>query len=337
MNILYHLTAPPPKLAGTDAVFQEVEILRKKFGGEIINLYPLSHPTRWFPRSLYGFKKLGALRAYDQSVDIHHVYHANYYPFPALKHLEKPIVYSVVAGLHGQARPTRSALRRAQWIVVSNERDRAVLKHWKYENYTMIRPGIDVSRFTQTPLDKKRPFVLLVGSAPWVRAQFRQKGIDIILQAAKQIKDLQVVFLWRGLLLDELEKRIRKFGIEARVEIVNEQVDVNTVLARCHATVVLADTPKIVKAYPHSLLESLAAGKPVIASEAIPIADYIREKECGTVAESLHSNQFLRALQQMIDDYDRFLSNARHIGARDFSTENLLRSYKDLYQRIGSG
>lgn len=337
MRIAYHLTAPPPRVAGADAVHQEVEALRARFGGEVVNLFPLSNPARWFPKALYGRHLGDRLRELDDAVDLHHVYFANLHVFPVLRRLRKPIVYSVAAGLQGQRQPAADALRRIRCVAVSNDRDRAVLKSWGVGNYRLIRPGIDTSRFTHTAPAARWPFVLLAGSAPWVRRQFAQKGVDAMLWTLRQMPDLRVVFLWRGILKDQLMRRVRRLGVEAQVEVLDGAVNVNEVLARCHAAVVLAETPRIVKAYPHSLLESLAAGKPVIASRAIPMSDYIAEKECGAVAASPHPHAFKAAVENLVNDYDRFQSNALRTGARDFAVENLLQAYGELYKAALAG
>ena len=45
MNILFHLTSPPPAIQETDAAFQEVAALQRRFGGSTINLFPLARPS----------------------------------------------------------------------------------------------------------------------------------------------------------------------------------------------------------------------------------------------------------------------------------------------------
>ena len=69
MHILYHLTAPEPAIPGTDAALQDVEALRARFGGEVLPLYPLRAPSRWFPRALYGLQRLPALRRLERAGD----------------------------------------------------------------------------------------------------------------------------------------------------------------------------------------------------------------------------------------------------------------------------
>lgn len=334
MNICFHLTAPPPALKGTDAIFQDVELLRAHFGGQIVQLYPLRRPTRWLPKFLYGQHMRHHMLKLDREADAHQVHFAFFHFFPVLRRLSKPIIYVVTAGLQGQADPSPQDLARVRCFVISNERDRGALQRWGVENYVLIRPGIDTSRFTYTPPAGKWPFTLCVGSAPWTRGQFQSKGIDHILWALREISDLRAVFLWRGNLERELRRRIRRFGVEAQTEIINRTVNVNDVLARCHAAVVLAATARLVKAYPHSLLESLAAGKPVLISETIPMADYVREKECGVVVPAHAPLEFAHALRHLMEDYNRYLSNARHWGALDFSQDEFLRRFGELYQSL---
>jgi glycosyltransferase involved in cell wall biosynthesis len=77
--------------------------------------------------------------------------------------------------------------------------------------------------------------------------------------------------------------------------------------------VVLAETPKLVKAYPHSLLESLAAGKPILVSGVISMADYVSDTKCGVVVPELGLESLAVALETMMRDYNELQSNASRI------------------------
>jgi glycosyltransferase involved in cell wall biosynthesis len=332
-NVLYHLTAPPPAIPGTDAVFQEVEVLRGHFGGELVYLNPSRHPGIPVPWILYGLHRLPYLRKMEATTDIHHIFNAGLHPFPFLRWLRRPVLYSVVSGLPAHKRPPRL---QAHTIVVSNERDKSILNSWGIANCRLIRPGIDVSRFTYSPLPLCSDLTLMAGSAPWTRQQFRLKGVDALLEAARIMPGLRLVFLWRGMLVEEMRQRVRRNGLEGRVEVLNEKVDVNRVLARVHAAIVLSDNPTIIKAYPHSLLESLAAGKPVLVSRCIPMADYAAETGCGQVVERVTAADLLRAIERLVEHYDDFQAKALQVGHKDFSQQTLIAAYKQLYDWVAS-
>lgn len=332
MNILYHLTSPSPPIPGTDAVFQEIEALCGRFGGECLQLYPLRRPSRIFPKKLYGLHQRSALRRLELSVDLHHLYYVTLYPFPWLRMLRKPLIYSVVTGVGAHIACGRTDwLKRVHTIVSCNPRDEAALRALRPARYRIIRPGIAVERFTHTPCPLGQELILLVGSAPWIHRQFQTKGIDLLLDVAGSLP-LRLVFLWRGFLRDELRRHIARRGLDRRVEIINEATDVNRVLSRVHATVVLAETEKLVKAYPHSLMESLSAGKPVLVSGCVPMADYVTEAQCGEVVPRLTSDDLRAAIKRLMDNYAERQAKALARGRTDFALAPMLEAYGEVYQ-----
>ena len=332
MRVLYHLTVPPSPLAALDAMVQEVEALRalSEDGGQVIHLYPGRTPGTRFPRRWWGLQHVPYLRRAEQDFDIHHIFNPDPFPFDLLRFLRRPIVYTATAGAHGVDRTTIQRLaQRVHTLVVPTEAERAELSQWSISNVVAIRPGIDITRFSHTP-PPTQPFTLLMGSAPWTIEQFESKGVEALLEAAQARRDLRLIFLWRGLHVGEMERRVAQRGLGERVTVINHQVDVNEVLAQVHAAIVLADDTKLVKAYPHSLLEALAAGKPVLVSRAIPMADYVEQTGCGQIVESVNSQEVLAALAQLESDYDTRQIAALQAG-QEFSQQRSIVAYKQLY------
>ena len=147
MSILYLLTSPKPVIEGTDAAFQDVAILKAAFNGETINLCPRNVPGRPFPPQLFGFHRLPVLWRAERRCAVAHLFHSVPYFFPVLSFLRIPIVYTVLASLREQARPSRlTSLARFQRIVVSNERDAEILKSWGLSNGAIVQPAIPVAR-----------------------------------------------------------------------------------------------------------------------------------------------------------------------------------------------
>ena len=258
--------------------------------------------------------------------------HSTPYYFPVLRFLSNPVVLTVVAGLRGRKPPRNIAdLKMLHRIVVSNARDADQLASWGLTNHTIVPPGIDVSRLRSGSLPMTDRVTLLMASAPWTADQFDLKGIDALLDAAARDKRLNLILLWRGLLLEELRERIGRRGLEDRVEVVANRVAIDDYLRRAHAAVLLAKRGDIVKAYPHSLIESLVAGKPVILSDAVPMADYVRQKGCGIVVGEVSSEALAAAVEALRGNYDELASKARSIGSHAFSQRAMIDAYRDLY------
>jgi hypothetical protein len=129
MKALYLLTAPPPAIEGTDAVLQEAEMLRGRFGGELAHIAVSPRPWGRVPRALYGLRMLPTLRRLERQVDVNHVFHAELYPFPVLRFLRKPTVYTVVSGLGPERATTAGVLSKLSAIAVPGQRDLDRLTH----------------------------------------------------------------------------------------------------------------------------------------------------------------------------------------------------------------
>lgn len=336
MSVLFHVTMPDGPLAALDAVMQDIQILQKQRPGSQINhLYPGTQPgTRW-PRRWWGLHQLIGLRRAEQHVQLHHIFNPDPFPFAVLRWLKKPIVYTAVTGV-GQTTKSvaQTVAEQVHTLVVPTQADQQQLAQWGIKNTAVIGSGIDTQKFSYIRPPAEAPFTLLMGSAPWTEAQFRSKGVEALLSAAQKRPNLHLIFLWRGLLFDQIQQRVQAAGLTNRIAILNEQMDVNQVLAQAHAAVVLAKSQTLVKAFPHSLLESLVAGKPVLVSQPLALAQYVQENECGVVVTGVSTDEFLAALDQLIANYDHYQQNAQRVGPRDFSLDQFVQAHLTLYDSV---
>jgi glycosyltransferase involved in cell wall biosynthesis len=332
MSILYLLTAPPSVFEGTDAVLQEVDALYQAFGGKILNINPLRASTRHVPKQLLGLHRIKTIRELERQCKINHLYFPTPYFLPILRVLRNPVFYTVTASLDAQKiPPARTQLKKLDRIIVSSERDAGVLERWGLTNYVIIPPAIGTSRIVPTPVPLGRELILLMASAPWIGRQFELKGIDLLLATAARLSFLRLVLLWRGVLADELLRRVQRLNIESRVEIVNRKVDVNEHLARAHAAVLLARDGRIVRSFPHSLMESLVAGKPVLLTRAIAMSDYVSKHRCGVVVREMSVEALSSAIDILRRDYAELAGNALRIGPGSFSIETMRDNYRRVY------
>ena len=108
----------------------------------------------------------------------------------------------------------------------------------------------------------------------------------------------------------EWSDRVKSFGLADRVEIIQETADISGILSHCHAAVVLSATSDQVKSYPNSLMESLAAGRPVLVSRSNPMSYYVEDNGCGKVIEDLCLEELINAILEIIEDYSTFTKAA---------------------------
>lgn len=288
------------------------------------------------PRSLYGWHLLIRLKRLQEMVSLNHIYSPGLHYYPVLKYLKKPIIYSVSAAVTREI--PAAQLHRLQGldrIIISNDRDYRILQVSDFNNLTLVRPGIDTQSISKSSLPLHDQLILLLASAPWESSQFKTKGVDLLLEAARKLPYLKLIFLWRGTLLTELKERISHFAVGKQVEVINEWVEVNEVLQRVHGTVLLAGDADLVKAYPHSLVESLAGAKPLIISSSIAMADYVHDVQCGVVVDQYNLSSLTRQIDLFRQDYSSYCREAERVGAEDFLPEKMISEVADIYHSYG--
>lgn len=331
MRILFHITSPPPRISGTDALYQEVEQLQSNFGGEIVRWYPFQKYTRFFPPFLYGIHQIVNIRRKEADCDIHHIFHSRWYYFPLIRLLKKPIIYSISGGLDPSLlpRPVKNI-----HLLVSSEREKKLALEKGWVNVSIAVNGIDINRF----LDVASPpstdkFFLLAGSAPWTSEQFSKKGFDLLLDVMQQNPTIHLICLWRGILYNEWMNKIEKAGLLDRIDVYNQFIDITRLMNQIHASIVMATDSDIVKAWPHSLLESIASCRPVLLNNKIPMADFVQETGCGIVMEKLQFHDLERALKEIINQYDTYQKSAC-IAKERISISHQIRTYRNMYEKV---
>jgi hypothetical protein len=260
VNIVHLLPILLPKQTASEALSQDIAALQAAYGGQVVSINPNARLPLPLPRLLFGFPMLRQLRQVERTADLFHFWSPDLFAYPVLRWLRRPRILSLTGSV-GARRANLGYLNAFARVLVQDEDAAAHLRARGVANVAVVRPGVDGRRFTCTaPPATDDGFHLLMASAPWTPAQFRQKGVDALLTAAQRDPGLRLTFLWRGVLADAMAQRVAAAGVADRVRVFDALVDVNQVLAGVHAAVVLAEHGAIVKAYPHSLLDALAAG-----------------------------------------------------------------------------
>jgi glycosyltransferase involved in cell wall biosynthesis len=336
VNVLFHLTVPDSPMAACDAVVQEVTALRRHLsGGQVNYLYPGRKPGTRFPRRWWGLHQLPALRQMEKQVELHHIFNPDPFPFAVLRFLRKPVVYTAVAGLgSATAQSARQLAQQVHTLVVPTEKAATQCRAWGIENVDIAGPIIDLAHFQYQAPPVHAPFTIFMGSAPWTSEQFQSKGVDALLQVAAEQPDVALIFLWRGVLFEEMQARVKQAGVADRVRVINKQVDVNTLLAEAHAAVLLVTDPAVIKAHPHSLLEALAAGKPILVNRLLPLAAMVEQSECGLVVEQVDVKTIRAAINELRERYDVYQRKAKTAVSTHFQSP--LTQYQALYRTVAT-
>ncbi len=160
------------------------------------------------------------------------------------------------------------------------------------------------------------------------------KRYDLIIKAAKMIlekfKDVYFVIAGDGPLYSSLQKEIQKNKVNKRVILTGFQADMPHFFQQIDVFVNVSESEGL----PLALLEALASGIPVIATDVGGISEVI-DTTSGILIPKNSVEALVEAISRMLRNEDRQkLKKGALIAARKFSIENTARKYVELYKEM---
>jgi len=215
--------------------------------------------------------------------------------------LSQRLGISYVTTWHGFFRPN---LGRRLWpctgdrtIAISEPVRRHLREvfHVPEERIRLISNGVDTARFASVPdAEAVRRYRethglpadrLVIGSIGRL-AGGRVKGFDLLLGAAQHllpdVPNLHVLIVGDGPRRAFLEETIKQFRLDGRVHLVGTEGDIRLPLA---AMDVFVFPVRWNEGFGLSLVEAMAAGKPVVATRVGAVPDIVRHGQDGWIVE----------------------------------------------------
>lgn len=205
-----------------------------------------------------------------------------------------------------------------------------------------IENGIDGSKY-QIKIDreKKRRELGILNTGPIIGLGVRlaeQKGIAYLLQAMplilKRFPDLSLVIAGEGNLLKALKKEAQELRIDNHVYFLGPRLDMPELLKLFDIYVL----PSLWEGLPIALLEAMAAGCPIVATEVGGNAQVITEGYNGILIEPRNSQKLAEAVIALLSRPDvrkTYINNGFRVFKNRFSADIMTRRYEDLYLRKG--
>lgn len=196
---------------------------------------------------------------------------------------------------------------------------------------TIIPNGVDLAQFI--PSDRIRaPLIVYVGSL------IRRKGVIYLLRAMAQLApahpSLRLVIVGEGVERPSLQSAARELGIAARVSFVGEasREHVRSWMQQAKVFVL----PSTEEGFGVVLLEALACGTPIVASQVGGICDVVTP-EVGILVPPGDPDALAAAIAQLMGDEKRWMeysSNARKRAEGLYDWHRIVLRYQDLYQDL---
>lgn len=204
------------------------------------------------------------------------------------------------------------------------------------EKLAVVHNGIPTEDFDREPPAALRAELQGGTNAPVVLCLARldaQKGIHFLLEAARGVAAARFVFVGDGPDRQRFEKLARELGVAERVTFLGQRRDVPDLLAASDVFVL----PSLWEGLPLSILEAMAAGKPVIATEVGGTPEALTDGETGLLVAPSDPAALTTAIRRVLEDADlrsRLASQGRDHVRRAFSVQAMVRAVTAHYDEL---
>jgi len=299
--------------------------------------------------SLY---RLGSLRARwklsrymrRNAIDIAHAFdfYTNLTLIPAARFARIPVVIGSQRQLGDLLSPAqfRAQLAMLRWCdaVVCNSSaaaDRLIQHGLQKEKIVVIGNGLPDSCFLETaPALPRHPGLFRIGMI--ARMNALSKNHSLFLRAAARLvskfRDLEFVLIGDGPLRAELESESRNLGIYDQTRFLGNRRDIPAVLASLDLTVL----PSASESLSNAIIESFAAGVPVIASRVGGNPELVNESS-GILVAPDDEVELANAVEHLLKDNALRLAmgrNANEFAKARFTVDNMRRQHEALYAEL---
>jgi glycosyltransferase involved in cell wall biosynthesis len=284
--------------------------------GVHVSLYPL-------------FRK--AIPVLERCFHLNHVYTslADWHFLSALG--RRPIVLTITEP--GTPRDPR-LLEKISHVTAESERlaALAVQAGISPDRVSITYPGVDLEVFRET-VPPPGPWKCLYASSPENIGEMHSKGVDLLLDLAAVEPQLQITLLWRpfGPDSERALDQVRQRGLPNVIIRRGRIKDIHRWFGQFHFTI--APYRSYGKPCPNSVVESMAAGRPVLVAKYVDIGDLIRREGAGLVFEPTLAS-LREAFRLMREKYPSLQGNARRCAEKYFDLRRMIRTYKQLYKRL---
>ena len=202
---------------------------------------------------------------------------------------------------------------------------------WPREKFIVIPNTVDLRRFPAAPTPRaagERVVLALARLDP-------QKGLDHLVRAAARMPDVTVRIAGGGPLRGELEELARAQGVDDRVTFLGERSDVPELLEACDVFVL----PSLYEGLPLSILEAMAAGRPVVATDIPGTRQAVHDGRTGLLVPPGDDAALATAITRVLDDPALGVTLAR--GGRELVEERHAsdagaRRVAAIYEELGT-
>jgi glycosyltransferase involved in cell wall biosynthesis len=200
----------------------------------------------------------------------------------------------------------------------------------------VISNGLPPAAFEEAlPALPPQPGVMRIGMI--ARMNERAKNHALFLRAAagvaRRFPLAEFVLVGDGPFRTEWEELAQQLGIGPRTRFLGERSDITSVLAALDVVV----SPSRTESLSNAILEAMAAGRPVVATQVGGNPELVRDCETGLLVAPEDERALAKALETMLASPNlarEWGENARRIAHENYTVDHALQLFEQLYVNL---
>jgi glycosyltransferase involved in cell wall biosynthesis len=317
-------------------------------GIEVIPLKKLGHQFNWtIVRDIYKL-----IKTRDVKIVRTHQYHANLYGRLAAWLAKVPCI---VASVHNVYTRDRKLHRRIinkflsgftdKVVAVSETVKRDILRYdgLMDDKVTVIYNGIDTQRFSDINGNSVRASLGIPLETPVIGTVGRltiQKGqkylIDAVAMLREKFPQILLLIVGDGPVRDDLQNHIKAIGIDKNAIFLGTRRDIPQLLSAMDIFVL----PSLWEGLGTALIEAMASGKAVIATDIAPFREVINSEKVGILVPVKDRRAIASSVELLLNNKALARTLGRCAKERSFSNFSMditTNRYVGLFENILSG
>jgi len=263
---------------------------------------------------------------------------------PLIVHAEHGTIESRARNLFLQ-RHLWKKVHRVLCVSQAHRRRLADTVRFPYQRLQPILNGVDTSLFAPRPGDRKslrtqlglKPECLYIGTVGNLRPV---KNHALLLRVSQQVcrryQNVRFVLIGHGPLREQLAAYAQELGIQHQVQFLGTRADIPELLNALDIFVL----PSLSEGLPMSVLEAMACGLPVVATQVGGLPEVIEDGKTGLLVPSQDEQQLTLALEVLIQHEKQrkvLGEQGRKRVVEHFSVQKMTNEYQELYESLVSG
>lgn len=207
---------------------------------------------------------------------------------------------------------------------------------WRKRKAHVIHNGILQAWFEPPPIKKypgsSRKVIGAIGLL------IERKGYQYLIASLPKVleryPEAELVIAGEGNFRPVLEQQIRDFGLKDKVSLLGRQTDIRSWLDQMDLFVL----PSLIEGLPTVVIESMARGVPVVASNIPGNDELVMDGETGWLVRARSADELSNAILRAFHDplhYEKISAQAFN-RAQELTIENAAKKYATLYRQLST-